>query len=79
MALNELSTFGLLKPYPIKRIVAMLHRVLETGLARQRDPDGVKFRPVVDLTASGVVRHVRTSAAASRSRRFGSQQNRAGD
>jgi ATP-dependent DNA helicase RecQ len=52
--LNELSTFGLLKPYPIKRIVAMLHRVLETGLARQRDPDGVKFRPVVDLTASGV-------------------------
>jgi len=52
--LSELSTFGLLKPYPIKRIVAMLHRVLETGLARQRDPDGVKFRPVVDLTASGV-------------------------
>jgi ATP-dependent DNA helicase RecQ len=52
--LNELSTFGLLKPYPIKRIVAMLHRVLETGLARQRDPDGAKFRPVVDLTASGV-------------------------
>jgi ATP-dependent DNA helicase RecQ len=52
--LNELSTFGLLKPYPIKRIVAMLHRVLETGLATQRDPDGVKFRPVVDLTASGV-------------------------
>lgn len=52
--LNELSTFGLLKNYSIKRIVAMLHRVLESGLARQRDPDGVKFRPVVDLTASGV-------------------------
>jgi ATP-dependent DNA helicase RecQ len=52
--LNELSTYGLLKAYSIKRIVAMLHRILESGLARQRDPDGVKFRPVVDLTATGV-------------------------
>jgi ATP-dependent DNA helicase RecQ len=52
--LTDLSTFGLLRTYPIKRIVAMLHRMLETGLARQRDPDGVKFRPIVDLTASGV-------------------------
>jgi ATP-dependent DNA helicase RecQ len=51
--LAELSTFGLLRTYPVKRIIAMLHRMLETGLARQRDPDGVKFRPVVDLTASG--------------------------
>jgi ATP-dependent DNA helicase RecQ len=51
--LTELSTFGLLKIYPAKRIVAMLHRVLESGLARQRDPDGVKFRPVVELTAPG--------------------------
>ena len=32
----------------------MLHRLMEAGLARQRDPDGVKFRPVVELTASGV-------------------------
>jgi ATP-dependent DNA helicase RecQ len=52
--LTELTTFGLLKTYPVKRIVAMLHRLLETGLARQKDPDGVKFRPVIDLTASGV-------------------------
>jgi ATP-dependent DNA helicase RecQ len=52
--LNELSTFGLLKTFSVKRIVAMLHRVLESGLARQRDPDGVKFRPVIDLTATGI-------------------------
>ena len=52
--LDELSTFGLLKTYSIKRLIAMLHRVLETGLARQRDPDGVKFRPVVELTPPGI-------------------------
>lgn len=52
--LDELSTFGLLKSYPVKRIIAMLHRVLESGLARQRDPEGVKFRPVVELTSPGV-------------------------
>jgi ATP-dependent DNA helicase RecQ len=52
--LEQLSTFGILRQYPIKRIIAMLHRLLETGLARQRDPDGVKFRPVVDLSAAGV-------------------------
>ena len=51
--LDSLSTFGLLKVYSIKRIIAMLHRVLESGLARQRDPDGIKFRPVVELTATG--------------------------
>jgi ATP-dependent DNA helicase RecQ len=52
--LDQLSVFGLLKTYAIKRIIAMLHRVLETGLARQRDPDGVKFRPVVELTTAGI-------------------------
>ncbi len=52
--LDKLPTFGLLRTHPSKRIVAMLHRVLESGLARQRDPDGVKFRPIVDLTASGI-------------------------
>jgi ATP-dependent DNA helicase RecQ len=52
--LDQLSVFGLLKQYPQKRIIAMLHRVLESGLARQRDPDGVKFRPVIELTAVGV-------------------------
>ncbi len=52
--LEQLPTFGLLRAHSIKRIVAMLHRVMEAGLARQRDPDGVKFRPVVELTAAGI-------------------------
>ena len=51
---HELSVFGLLRAHSVKRIIAMLHRLMETGLARQRDPDGVKFRPVIDLTAAGV-------------------------
>ncbi|MDP9172984.1 MAG: ATP-dependent DNA helicase [Planctomycetota bacterium] len=53
-SLDALSTFGLLRNHPVKRIIAMLHRMLEAGLARQRDPDGVKFRPVIELTAVGV-------------------------
>jgi ATP-dependent DNA helicase RecQ len=52
--LNQLSVFGLLRVHPAKRVVAMLHRVMEAGLARQRDPDGVKFRPVIELTGSGI-------------------------
>jgi ATP-dependent DNA helicase RecQ len=51
---EKLSVFGLLRAHTIKRIVAMLHRVMDAGLARQRDPDGIKFRPVVELTAAGV-------------------------
>jgi ATP-dependent DNA helicase RecQ len=51
---HELSVFGLLRAHSVKRIIAMLHRLMESGLARQRDPDGVKFRPVVELTAAGV-------------------------
>ncbi len=54
-ALDQLTVFGLLKTYPTKRIVAMLHRLMESGLARQKDPDGVKFRPVIELTAAGLV------------------------
>jgi ATP-dependent DNA helicase RecQ len=27
---------------------------MESGLARQRDPDGVKFRPIVELTTAGI-------------------------
>jgi ATP-dependent DNA helicase RecQ len=53
--LESLSVFGLLRVYGSKRIVAMLHRLMEAGLARQKDPDGVKFRPVVELTAAGIV------------------------
>jgi ATP-dependent DNA helicase RecQ len=51
---DQLSVFGLLRAHSVKRIVAMLHRLMEAGLARQRDPDGVRFRPVVELTAAGV-------------------------
>jgi ATP-dependent DNA helicase RecQ len=51
---EQLSVFGLLRAHSVKRIVAMLHRLMEAGLARQRDPDGVRFRPVVELTAAGV-------------------------
>ncbi len=52
---QQLSVFGLLRAHSIKRIVAMLHRLMEAGLARQRDPDGVKFRPVIELTPAGVM------------------------
>ncbi|HEX2972991.1 MAG TPA: ATP-dependent DNA helicase RecQ, partial [Tepidisphaeraceae bacterium] len=51
---DELSVYGLLRVYPVKRTVAMLHRLMEAGLAIQRDPDGTKFRPVIELTASGI-------------------------
>jgi len=51
---SSLSVYGLLKNFGSKRIIAMLHRLMESGLARQRDPDGVKFRPVVEITAAGV-------------------------
>src|SRR3712207_8189892 len=37
--LEQLPTFGLLRAHSVKRIVAMLHRVMEAGLARQKDPD----------------------------------------
>jgi ATP-dependent DNA helicase RecQ len=52
--LNRLSVHGLLKPRPSKQIIAMLHRLVEAGLTRQRDADGVKFRPVIELTPLGV-------------------------
>jgi ATP-dependent DNA helicase RecQ len=52
--LQRLSVYGLLKIHSQKQIVAMLHRLMESGLARQRDPEGVKFMPVVQLTPSGV-------------------------
>jgi ATP-dependent DNA helicase RecQ len=51
---HELTVFGLMKAHSIKRIVAMLHRLMEAGLARQRDPEGLKFRPVMELTAAGI-------------------------
>jgi len=52
--LDQLSVYGLLRTHTAKRVIAMIHRLLESGLARQRDPEGTKFMPVVDLTAAGV-------------------------
>jgi ATP-dependent DNA helicase RecQ len=50
---DQLTVFGLLRVYAVKRVVAMLHRLIEAGLARQRDPDR-KFRPVLELTPAGI-------------------------
>jgi ATP-dependent DNA helicase RecQ len=50
---DQLTVFGLLKIYGVKRVVAMLHRLIEAGLARQRDPDR-NFRPIVELTPAGI-------------------------
>jgi ATP-dependent DNA helicase RecQ len=52
--LDKLTVYGLLKSHSSKRVVAMLHRLLEAGLIRQRDPEGVKFMPVVELSAAGL-------------------------
>jgi ATP-dependent DNA helicase RecQ len=52
--LNQLSVYGILRARPAKQIIAMLHRLLDSGLVRQRDPDGVRFRPVVELTPLGI-------------------------
>ncbi len=51
---DRLTVFGLLKAHSIKRVVAMLHRILEAGLARQTRIDGEKFMAVVELTPTGI-------------------------
>ena len=52
---DQLSVYGLLKKHAVKKIIAMLHRLIEAGLAKQRDPEGMKFRPVIELTGIGVM------------------------
>lgn len=51
---DQLSVFGLLTEHGTKRIQMMLHRVIEAGLAKQVDPDGMR-RPVVQLTPAGAL------------------------
>jgi ATP-dependent DNA helicase RecQ len=53
--LEQLSVFGLLRIHGGKRLVAMLHRVIESGLARQKNV-GAQGKPiyVVELTAAGI-------------------------
>lgn len=53
-SLDQLSVFALLKQYPIKRLIAMTHRLIETGLARQRDLGTDRPIFVVELTATGI-------------------------
>jgi ATP-dependent DNA helicase RecQ len=52
--LHDLSVYGLLRGDRREHVVAMLHRLIESGLALQRDLEGVRFRPVVELTAAGI-------------------------
>ena len=49
----QLSTFGLLKVRSLKEVMKLLDRILESGLARQTDPNN-NFRPVIELTPLGV-------------------------
>ncbi|HEY0008648.1 MAG TPA: ATP-dependent DNA helicase RecQ, partial [Tepidisphaeraceae bacterium] len=51
--LDQLTVFGLLKSHGSKKITQMLHRLVEAGLARQRDPDGQR-RPILEISPSGV-------------------------
>ncbi len=51
--LNSLSVYGLLKTYGNKRIIAMLHRVMESGLARQKRIEPDSLITVVELTTAG--------------------------
>jgi ATP-dependent DNA helicase RecQ len=51
---DQLTVFGLLARYPTKRIIAMVHRMIESGLARQKDVGRGKPIFVVELTTSGI-------------------------
>ena len=53
--LDQLSVFGLLREIPLKRIMAMVYRVIDSGLAQQREVQGSAGRfPIVELTGPGV-------------------------
>ncbi len=51
---DQLSVFGLLRTFETKRIIAMLYRIIESGLAQQHGIEGMKQGSVVELTAAGV-------------------------
>jgi ATP-dependent DNA helicase RecQ len=51
---ERLTVWGILSRYSVKQIVAMLHRVIEAGLVRQRpSPDLPEVR-LVELTTAGI-------------------------
>ena len=52
--LEQLSVFGLLRTHPTKRLVAMLHRVIESGLSRQKNVGEERPMHVVEITAAGI-------------------------
>jgi ATP-dependent DNA helicase RecQ len=52
--LDQLTVYGLLRAHTTKRVIAMLHRLLEARLARQKDPEGTRFMPVIELTPAGI-------------------------
>ena len=51
---QSLSVHGLLREKTVKQIIAMLHRLIESGLVQQTPLDGDRNMPVVKLTTAGV-------------------------
>ena len=51
---DRLSVYGLLRTMKVKQVIAMLHRMIESGLVQQVPLEGDKRIPVVKLTAAGV-------------------------
>lgn len=51
--LNQLSVFGLLRQYPTKKVIAMLHRLIDAGLVRQKNIEGA-FGSVLEISGPGV-------------------------
>jgi ATP-dependent DNA helicase RecQ len=51
---DRLTVYGLLRTKTVKQVIAMLHRMIESGLVQQVPLEGDKRIPVVKLTAAGV-------------------------
>ena len=52
--LQDLSVFGLMREKTVKQLIAMVHRLIESGLARQAASDGDRRYPLVEITTAGV-------------------------
>lgn len=52
---DKLTVFGLLREVPVKRLMAMIYRMIDVGLVQQRDVSrGTERYPTVELTGAGV-------------------------
>ncbi len=51
---EQLSVWGILNRYSTKQVIAMLHRVIEAGLARLRTADGDRDVRLIELTTAGI-------------------------